>query len=73
VTNGPAGQGGGGAISKQTILSLYVPAVMLSLGEGIAAPVLPQLAKSFDISLGGAASSRPSPLAIWLTASAGVR
>jgi MFS family permease len=42
------------AISKETILSLYLPAVMLSLGEGIAAPVLPQLAKSFDVSLGTA-------------------
>src|SRR5688572_29228369 len=42
---------GESALSKQTILSLYLPSVMMSLGEGIAAPVLPQLAKSFDVSL----------------------
>ena len=38
------------AISRETILSLYVPAIMLSLGTGIAAPVLPVYARSFEVS-----------------------
>ena len=43
------------AISKETILSLYLPAIILSLGTGIAAPVLPAYAKSFDVSFSSAA------------------
>jgi MFS family permease len=43
------------AISRETILSLYLPAVILSLGTGIAAPVLPAYAKSFDVSFETAA------------------
>jgi MFS family permease len=43
------------ALSKETILSLYLPAVMLSLGVGIAAPVLPAYAKSFHVSFSTAA------------------
>lgn len=38
-------------LSRETILSLYLPAMALSLGQGIAAPVLPVFVKSFDVSL----------------------
>jgi MFS family permease len=33
-------------------LSLYLPAIAISLGQGIAAPALPIYAKSFDVSFG---------------------
>src|SRR5687768_15396806 len=49
------GSSGERAISKETILSLYLPAIVLSLGTGIAAPVLPAYAKSFDVSFSTAA------------------
>ena len=39
-------------LSRSQILSLYLPALILSLGTGIIAPVLPVFAKSFDISIG---------------------
>jgi MFS family permease len=42
-------------MTRDLALSLYLPAMLLSLGSGIAAPVLPVNAKSFDISLGTAA------------------
>src|SRR5690349_21039254 len=42
------------AISKETIFSLYIPAIILSLGTGIAAPVLPEYAKSFNVSFAAA-------------------
>ena len=45
----------GGALTRDLALSLYLPAMLLSLGTGIAAPVLPVYARSFDISLGTAA------------------
>jgi MFS family permease len=38
------------SISREAILSLYLPAMILSLGTGIAAPAVPILAKSFDVS-----------------------
>lgn len=40
-----------GVLSKQLILSLYLPSTMLSLGQSMVAPVIPGLAKSFDVSL----------------------
>ena len=43
------------ALSKETLLSLYLPAIVLALGVGIAAPVLPAYAKSFDVSFSTAA------------------
>jgi MFS family permease len=43
------------AVSRKTVLSLYLPAVILALGEGIAAPALPEYAKSFDVSFSTAA------------------
>src|SRR5438309_8925219 len=39
-------------LSRQNVLSLYLPAVILSLGQGIALPALPVYARSFDVSLG---------------------
>lgn len=39
-------------ISKELILSLYLPAVAMSMAQGIAAPALPVFAKSFDVSFG---------------------
>lgn len=39
-------------LSRSQILSLYLPALILSLGMGIIAPVLPVYAKSFDIGIG---------------------
>ena len=43
------------ALSKETVLSLYLPAIVLALGVGIAAPVLPAYAKSFHVSFSTAA------------------
>ena len=39
-------------ISRENLLSLYVPAFILSLGTGIAAPAIPIFAKSFGVSFG---------------------
>lgn len=39
-------------LSRQTFLSLYLPAMILALGTGIALPALPVFARSFDVSLG---------------------
>src|SRR5947207_4298456 len=50
----PAEVGGERAISKETILSLYLPSIMLSLGMGIAAPVIPAYAKTFGVGFGAA-------------------
>ena len=43
---------GEGVISRYQILSLYIPALILALGTGVIAPVLPVYAKSFNISFG---------------------
>lgn len=40
----------GRVLSKQQVLSLYLPALLMSLGAGLVAPVLPVFAKSFGIS-----------------------
>ncbi|MPZ14378.1 MAG: MFS transporter [Chloroflexi bacterium] len=37
-------------LSREIFLTLYLPSMALSLGLGIAAPVLPAFAKSFDVS-----------------------
>jgi MFS family permease len=55
VTNERLPPPGERALSKEALLSLYLPMVMLSLGVGIAAPVLPEYAKSFDVSFSTAA------------------
>jgi MFS family permease len=55
MTNAPLQPSGERAFSKEALLSLYLPMVMLSLGVGIAAPVLPEYAKSFDVSFSTAA------------------
>lgn len=41
-------------LSRENLLSLYLPAVTLGLGSGVAAPALPVFAKSFDVSFGAA-------------------
>ena len=38
-------------VSRDLILSLYLPAMMLALGQSMVAPVIPVLAKSYDVSL----------------------
>jgi MFS family permease len=40
------------ALSLETILSTYLPALLLALGAGMALPAIPILAKSFDITFG---------------------
>ncbi len=40
--------------SRESFLSLYLPAIILGLGTGIAAPAIPVYAKSFDVSFGTA-------------------
>ncbi len=42
----------GTAVSWNAFLSIYLPALVLALGTGIALPALPTLAKSFGISFG---------------------
>src|SRR5437016_5182755 len=44
-------------LSRDNLLSLYLPAVILALGTGIALPALPIYARSFDVSLGVASSA----------------
>ncbi|HZU15338.1 MAG TPA: MFS transporter [Candidatus Dormibacteraeota bacterium] len=43
---------GAAQASRHTLLSLHLPAFILALGTGIAAPALPVYARSFDISFG---------------------
>jgi MFS family permease len=40
------------AVSWAALLSTYLPAFLLALGAGIVLPVIPALAKSFDVSFG---------------------
>src|SRR5215210_1016443 len=40
---------------RQSVLSLYVPALILGLGTSIATPALPVYARSFDVTFGVAA------------------
>jgi MFS family permease len=42
----------GAAVSWNAFLSIYLPALVLALGTGIALPALPTLAKSFGVSFG---------------------
>src|SRR3712207_2806453 len=39
-------------LSRDNILTIFVPAAALALGNGIATPALPVFAKSFDVSFG---------------------
>ncbi|MPZ15156.1 MAG: MFS transporter, partial [Chloroflexi bacterium] len=41
-------------LSRENILSIYVPAIVLSLGNGIAIPAIPVFAESFGVSFGQA-------------------
>ena len=43
-----------GVYSRYNVLSMYLPALVMSMGTGVALPVLPVLAKSFDVSFGTA-------------------
>lgn len=44
-----------GALSRQLVLSLYVPAAMLALGQSMVAPILPVLARDFGLTIAQAA------------------
>ncbi len=50
----PGGRPEARALSREALLSLYLPSVMLALGTGIAAPVVPAYAKSFGVGFGAA-------------------
>ena len=39
-------------LSRENLLTIYLPAATLALGNGIVTPVLPVFAKSFDVSFG---------------------
>jgi len=43
---------GGAAVSWDAVLSTYLPALVLAIGNGIAVPAVPTLAKSFGVSFG---------------------
>jgi MFS family permease len=43
-----------GVLSRQLVLSLYLPATMLALGQSMVAPVIPGLTKSFGIGVDAA-------------------
>lgn len=51
ATEQPAGR----LINRQSLFSLYLPAMALALGTGIATPAIPVYAKSFDVTFGVAA------------------
>src|SRR4051812_41317595 len=40
--------------SRENFLSLYLPAIVLGLGQGVASPAIPIFAKSFDVTFGTA-------------------
>src|SRR3979409_752070 len=40
-----------GVLSRQLILSLYLPATLLALGQSMVAPVIPGLTRSFGVGL----------------------
>ena len=39
-----------GVLSRQLVLSLYLPAALLALGESLVAPVIPIFTKQFEVS-----------------------
>lgn len=41
-------------LSRQLLLSLYLPAVLLSIGQSMVAPVIPGLTKSYGVTIGTA-------------------
>ena len=45
-------ENGGSGLNRYLVLSLYLPAIAAGLGTGITTPVLPVLAKSFDVTVG---------------------
>jgi MFS family permease len=45
----------GPLLSRHALLSLYLPAAILALGQGIVLPAIPLYAKSFDVTFGVAA------------------
>ncbi|HXQ51425.1 MAG TPA: MFS transporter [Stellaceae bacterium] len=46
------GARGSAAVSWNAVLSTYLPALVLAVGNGIALPAVPALAKSFEVSFG---------------------
>ena len=43
-----------GVLSRQLVLSLYLPATVLALGQSMVAPVLPNLTRDYGVGLSGA-------------------
>ena len=48
---GDTGRTPGGPLSRQLVLSLYLPATVLALGQSMVAPVIPNLARSFGVNV----------------------
>jgi MFS family permease len=48
----PAEHASSGVFSRHNLLSLYLPALTLALGAGVATPAVPVFAKSFEVSVG---------------------
>lgn len=46
-----AEQRSSGVVTRELILSLYLPATLMSLGQSMVGPVIPGLAKSFEVSV----------------------
>ena len=46
----PAPRERSGVMSRELLLSLYLPSMAVSLGQGIATPVIPFYARSFGVS-----------------------
>ncbi len=43
--------------TARVLLNLYIPSMIMSFGQGMVAPIIPTLAKSFDVSVGMAAQA----------------
>ena len=48
----PSAQAESQALSWESVLSTYLPAMILALGVGMALPAVPVLARSFDVGFG---------------------
>ena len=43
--------------TAKTLLSLYIPSMIMSFGQGMVVPTIPVLARTFDVSIGTAAQA----------------